>query len=143
MKLYRIGELARLSEISPRTIDYYTKMGLVEPEARSDTNYRLYSDETLKRLKRINMMKKDKYTLEEIKASLLLWTKVSHDEIVTDKLSSIQLHLQQLQKEVQEISPIIDRMKPSQMKKLNKVLTPHTVACLEALLLLLGKSPLS
>jgi MerR family copper efflux transcriptional regulator len=143
MKLYRIGELARLSEISPRTIDYYTKIGLVEPETRSDTNYRLYSDETLTRLKRINMMKKDKYTLEEIKASLLLWTKVSQDEIVTDKLTSIQLHLQQLHKEVQEISPIIDKMKPSQMKKLNKVLTPHTVACLEALLLLLGKSPLS
>jgi MerR family copper efflux transcriptional regulator len=143
MKLYRIGELARLSEISPRTIDYYTKMGLVEPETRSDTNYRLYSDETLMRLKRINMMKKDKYTLDEIKASLLLWTKVSHDEIVTDKLSSIQLHLQQLHKEVQEIGPIIAKMKPSQMKKLNKLLTPHTVACLEALLLLLGKSPLS
>jgi MerR family copper efflux transcriptional regulator len=143
MNLYKIGELARLSEVSPRTIDYYTKMGLIQPEARSDTNYRLYSDETLTRLKRIENMKREKYTLEEIKASLVLWTKVSQDEIVTDKLTSIQLHLQQLQKEVQEIRPIIDKLKPSQMKKLNKVLTPHTVACIEALLLLLGKSPLS
>lgn len=143
MKLYRIGELARLSEVSPRTIDYYTKIGLIDPETRSDTNYRLYSDETLMRLKRIEIMKKDKYTLEEIKASLLSWTKVSHNELVTDKLTSIQVHLQQLQREVQEIRPIIDKMKPAQMKKMNKVLTPHTVACIEALLLLLGKSPLS
>ncbi|WP_091168505.1 MerR family transcriptional regulator [Paenibacillus sp. 1_12] len=143
MKLYKIGELARLSEVSPRTIDYYTKIGLIDPETRSDTNYRLYSDETLMRLKRIETMKKDKYTLEEIKASLLSWTKVSHNELVTDKLTSIQVHLQQLQREVQEIRPIIDKMKPSQMKKMNKVLTPHTVACIEALLLLLGKSPLS
>ncbi|NOU97937.1 MerR family transcriptional regulator [Paenibacillus sp. LMG 31456] len=143
MKLFKIGELARLSEVSSRTIDYYTKLGLIEPEARSDTNYRLYSDETLTRLKRIENMKREKYTLEEIKASLQLWTKISKDEVVTEKLTSLQLHLQQLQKEVLEISPILERLKPSQLKKLNKVLTPHTAACIEALLLLLGKSPLS
>jgi MerR family copper efflux transcriptional regulator len=143
MKLYKIGELARLSDVSPRTIDYYTKIGIIEPEARSDTNYRLYSDETLMRLKRIESMKREKYSLEEIKASLALWTKVSKDEIVTDKLTSIQLHLQQLQKEVHEISPILERLKPSQLKKLTTLLTPHTVACIEALLLLMGKGPLS
>ncbi|OXM84122.1 MerR family transcriptional regulator [Paenibacillus rigui] len=143
MKLYKIGELARMSDVSPRTIDYYTKMGLIEPETRSGTNYRLYSDETLSRLKRIESMKREKYTLEEIKASLALWKKVGQDEIVTDKLTSFQLHLQQLQKEAQEILPFLDKLKPTQMKNLNKVLTPHTAACIEALLLLLGKSPLS
>ena len=67
-KLYKIGELAKLADVSPRTIDYYTKLSLIEPEKRSDTNYRLYSDETLTRLKRIESMKNEKYTLEEIKA---------------------------------------------------------------------------
>ncbi|TDF95861.1 MerR family transcriptional regulator [Paenibacillus piri] len=143
MKLYKIGELARLSEVSSRTIDYYTKMGLIEPETRSDTNYRLYSDETLMRLKRIENMKREKYTLEEIKESLTLWNKISPDDAVTEKLTSFQLHLQQLQKEVHEIGPLLERLKPSQLKKLNKVLTPQTAACIEALLLLLGKSPLS
>jgi MerR family copper efflux transcriptional regulator len=143
MKLYKIGELARISEVSSRTIDYYTKMGLINPETRSDTNYRLYSSETLTRLKRIESMKREKYTLEEIKARLQLWNKISPDEDMTDKLTSFQHHLQQLQKEVQEISPLLEKMKPSQLKKLNKVLTPQTAACIEALLLLLGKSPLS
>ncbi|MFH5185470.1 MerR family transcriptional regulator [Paenibacillus sp. TAB 01] len=143
MKLYKIGELARVSNVSPRTIDYYTKLGLIEPETRSDTNYRLYSDETLTRLKRIETMKREKYTLEEIKASLRQWKKVGQDEIVTDKLTSLQIHLQQLQKEAQEILPFLDKLKPTQMKNFNKLLTPHTAACIEALLLLLGKSPLS
>lgn len=143
MKLYKIGELARLSEVSPRTIDYYTKIGLIEPETRSDTNYRLYSDETLTRLKRIENMKREKYTLEEIKASLALWKKVGQSELVTEKLTSFQLHMQQLQKEAQEILPFLDKLKPTQMNNLKKVLTPHTAACIEALLLLLGKSPLS
>ena len=39
-KLYKIGELAKIADVSPRTIDYYTKLSLIEPEKRSDTNYR-------------------------------------------------------------------------------------------------------
>jgi DNA-binding transcriptional MerR regulator len=141
-KLYRIGELSKLSEVSPRTIDYYTKIGLIEPEKRSDTNYRLYSDETLGRLKRIEQMKREKYTLEEIKMSIMQWNKMSRDEIVVDKLTSLQIHLQQLEKEAKEIGPLLGQLKPSQAKHINKILTPQTAACIEALLLLLGKSPL-
>lgn len=143
MKLYKIGELARLSAVSPRTIDYYTKLGLIEPEKRSDTNYRLYSDETLKRLKRIEQLKRDKYTLEEIKLNIRQLDKVSQDELVTDKLTSLSLLLQQLEKEAKEIGPMLEKLKPSQLKNLNKMLTQPTAACIEALLLLIGKGPLS
>jgi MerR family transcriptional regulator, copper efflux regulator len=142
MKLYKIGELARLSAVSPRTIDYYTKLGLIEPEKRSNTNYRLYSDETLKRLKRIEHMKREKFTLEEIKLNIRQLDKVSQDDIVTDKLTSLSLLLQQLEKEAKEIGPMIEKLKPSQLKNLNKMLTQPTAACIEALLLLIGKGPL-
>lgn len=56
--MYRIGELSKLAQISARTIDYYTSIGLIEPAERSAKNYRLYSDETLQRLERIEQMKK-------------------------------------------------------------------------------------
>ena len=78
--LYRIGELSKLAGVSPRTIDFYTSMGLIEPEMRSAKNYRLYSDETLLRLKRIVQMKKDKYSLDEIKSNITVWRKVSSEE---------------------------------------------------------------
>jgi MerR family transcriptional regulator, copper efflux regulator len=139
--LYKIGELARLADVSPRTIDYYTKMGLLEPEKRSDTNYRLYSNETLIRLKRIESLKKEKYTLEEIKVSLEQWSRVSKDDIVTDKLTTLQLHLEQVVKEAKELEPIIEKLKPNQLKKLTKILTQPTAACIEALLFLIGKGP--
>lgn len=142
MKLYKIGELAQLSELSSRTIDYYTSMGLIHPEKRSDANYRLYSDETLLRLKRIEQMKKEKYTLEEIKNCLDQWHKVSTDEKVTEKLASLQLHMRQLEKEVKELKPIIEQLKPNQAKNVFKYLTPHSAACIEALLIVLGKGPL-
>ncbi|SDO27337.1 DNA-binding transcriptional regulator, MerR family [Paenibacillus sp. yr247] len=142
-KLYKIGELAKLADVSSRTIDYYTKLNLIEPEKRSDTNYRLYSDETLNRLKRIESMKNEKYTLEEIKANLQQWSKVSPDDKVRDKLTSIQLHLEQLMKEAKELGPIIQQLKPNQMKKLYRILTQPTAACIEALIVLLGKNPFS
>lgn len=141
MKLYRIGELARLSDVSPRTIDYYTKLGLIFPEKRSKTNYRLYTDETLARLKRIETMKKEKYSLEEIKACLDQWNKVSQEEAVTEKLTSLQLHLRQLEREVKELSPLLDDMKPRQAKYAFKTIATQSAACIEALLLLLGKGP--
>jgi MerR family copper efflux transcriptional regulator len=141
-KLYRIGELARISNVSQRTIDYYTKLGLIDPDKRSDKNYRYYSDETLSRLKRIESMKKEKYTLEEIKIAFEQWDKVSHDGQVTDKLSALQLHLHQLEREVKELSPLFDHLKPNQIKQAFKIITPSSAACIEALLILLGKGPL-
>ncbi|MCC2683128.1 MAG: MerR family transcriptional regulator [Paenibacillaceae bacterium] len=138
-KLYKIGQLSRLSSVSSRTIDYYTKLGLIQPEKRSDSNYRYYSDETLLRLKRIEMMKKEKYTLEEIKACLDQFEKVGQSEQVTDKLSALQLHLQQLEKEVKEISPMIESMRPSQAKNLYKIIAPSGAAVIEALLILLDR----
>jgi DNA-binding transcriptional MerR regulator len=138
-KLYKIGQLSRLSSVSSRTIDYYTKLGLIQPEKRSDSNYRFYSDETLLRLRRIEMMKKEKYTLEEIKACLARFEKVGQSEQVTDKLSALQLHLQQLEKEVKEISPMIERMRPSQAKNLYKIIAPSGAAVIEALLILLDR----
>lgn len=65
MTLYRIGELAKAAGISERTIDYYTKLGLITPESRSMKNYRLYSHETLVVLQRINQLKQEKYTLKK------------------------------------------------------------------------------
>jgi MerR family transcriptional regulator, copper efflux regulator len=140
--MYRIGQLAKLSNLSARTIDYYTKLGLIEPEQRTDSNYRLYSVETLARLKRIEAMKKEKFTLEEIKESFDQWGKVSRDEHVTEKLTLLQLRMQQLEKEVKELEPIIGGLRPTQSKALFRNLTAQSAACIEALLIFLNKGPL-
>jgi MerR family copper efflux transcriptional regulator len=142
MKLFKIGELASLCEVSPRTIDYYTKLGLIEPLKRSATNYRLYGNETLEQLKRIEWLKQQKLTLEEIKGILSRLGKVSSVEAVTDRLTTLQLHMLQLEREAKEIAPLLEQMKPKQVRSLLKSLSPQTAACIEALLLLLGKGPL-
>ncbi len=141
-KLFKIGELAALCKVSPRTIDYYTKLGLIEPTERSTTNYRLYGDETLQRLKRIEWLKQQKLSLEEIKELLLQSGKVTSEEAVTDRLTALQLHMMQLEREAKAIAPILEQLKPKQARSLLKSLSPQTAACIEALLLLIGKGPL-
>ncbi|MHA0857934.1 MerR family transcriptional regulator [Paenibacillus sp. CMAA1364] len=142
MILYRIGELAKLAGISERTIDYYTKLGLITPERRTQKNYRLYSNETSDRLVRIIDLKKEKYTLEEIKEKLDKWHMISEETQVSEKLTYLELHLLQLEKEVRELSPLIEQMKPVQVKRVLTQLLPQGAACMEALKILLDHGPL-
>ncbi|ASR48144.1 transcriptional regulator [Paenibacillus kribbensis] len=142
MKLYRIGELAKAAGVSERTIDYYTKLGLITPEERSLKNYRLYNDETLKRLERINQMKQEKYSLEEIKQTLIKWSSVAGEDHVTDKLTSLEMHMQRLEREVNELQPLLGQLKPVQARKLLTGLLPQSAACIEALKYLLEHSSL-
>ncbi|AHC19402.2 transcriptional regulator [Paenibacillus polymyxa] len=140
MKLYRIGELAKAAGVSERTIDYYTKLGLITPEERSLKNYRLYNDETLNRLERINQMKQEKYSLEEIRQTLIKWNSVAGEEHVTDKLTSLEMHMQRLEREVNELQPLLGQLKPVQARKLLTGLLPQSAACIEALKYLLEHS---
>ncbi|WP_276352723.1 MerR family transcriptional regulator [Cohnella caldifontis] len=141
-RLYRIGELSRLAGVSPRTIDYYTGLGLLSPAKRSTGNYRLYDDETLARIRRIEHLKAQKFTLEEIREQFAAMDRVSADEQVARRLAELQNHLTLLEREVKQLEPVLDQLKPQQAKRLFRAITPQTAACIEALLLLLGKSNL-
>lgn len=129
-----------MAGVSVRTIDYYTTLGLIRPAGRTSGNYRLYNDETLKRLHRIEYLKAQKLTLEEIRKQFSTLDRISADEFLTMKLTQLQTDLTRLEQEVKELEPVLDRLKPQQAKRLFQTLTPRTAACIEALLLLLGKN---
>jgi DNA-binding transcriptional MerR regulator len=142
MTLYRIGELAKAASISERTIDYYTKLGLITPESRSMKNYRLYTHETLVALQRINQLKQEKYTLEEIKSLMGKWNAATPEAEVSGKLVQLELQMQQLEREVKALEPVINGMKPGQANRALAALIPQGVACIEAIrLLLLTQGP--
>ncbi len=65
MKRYRIGEIARLSGLTLRTIRYYGELGLLS-EGRTHGNQRYYSDQDLVYLKRIGELKSLGFSLEEL-----------------------------------------------------------------------------
>jgi DNA-binding transcriptional MerR regulator len=57
--LLRIQEVAAETGLTSRTIRYYEEMGLLEPAARSDGDYRLFDASDLERLKFIRSLRDD------------------------------------------------------------------------------------
>ncbi len=65
MKRYRIGEIAALSGLTPRTIRYYGELGLLS-DGRTRGGQRFFSDQDLVYLKRIAELKSLGFSLDEI-----------------------------------------------------------------------------
>ena len=68
----KIGELAKLTDCQVETIRYYEKEGLLPPPARTDANYRVYTQAHTERLIFIRNCRSLDMTLEEIRSLLSL-----------------------------------------------------------------------
>ena len=64
--MYTIKQLCLKAGLSRSTLLYYDSLGLVSPSARSQANYRLYSDDDVRRLERVCLYKEAGVSLEEI-----------------------------------------------------------------------------
>lgn len=69
-KALLIGELAARCGLSTRTVDYYTRLGLVEPAERTEGNYRLYEPDAVARLERVKQLQRQRLSLAEIRDRL-------------------------------------------------------------------------
>lgn len=67
---YTIGQLAQAADAPTSTVRYYERRGLLTPEARSPGNYRLYSDDSLDRLRFVRSAQAAGFTLSDIAALL-------------------------------------------------------------------------
>jgi DNA-binding transcriptional MerR regulator len=54
---YRIEQVAERLQTTKRTLRYYEEIGLLPPAERTEGGYRLYSDEDIARLERIQRLK--------------------------------------------------------------------------------------
>ena len=70
MKGLTVGEVAKISYVSIKTLRYYDSIGLLIPSQRDDSRYRRYSREDLVRLQSILFYKELDFTLVAIKELL-------------------------------------------------------------------------
>lgn len=54
----KIKEVAQLAGISVSTLQYYDKIGLLKPSEKTESGYRLYTNEDLETLQQILYFKK-------------------------------------------------------------------------------------
>ncbi len=64
--MLRIGELAAKTGFTPKTLRYYEDIGVVRPDGRSGSGYRLYSDGAVERLRFVRRARGLGLRLEDI-----------------------------------------------------------------------------
>jgi len=67
-----IGEVAKQAQVRIETLRYYERMGLVTPPPRNGANYRLYPEETVRRVQCIKRAQQLGFSLKEIAELLAL-----------------------------------------------------------------------
>ena len=93
-KLMKIGELAKLTNVTIDTLRYYDKIGLLVPCGRRESKYRLYDMSAVDKLSKIKFYQQLGYKLEEIKEHL-----DSNDmaECADEKIQSIDAEIRRLE----------------------------------------------
>jgi DNA-binding transcriptional MerR regulator len=129
----KIGELAEMANVTKRTVDYYTNLGLLKAE-RSASNYRYYSVGELERLRRIEGYKRENLSLEDIKEIL------KKDKEAASAIEARGLQLKNkmdgLNEELQEFISLIEKDGKSELL-LKKQISRESMALIQSLLVLL------
>lgn len=100
----RTGEMAKLANVSEKTIRYYDKLGLLKPSKVEANNYRYYTEYDLLKLQRILFLKSLGFSLEEIQ------TLVFKDEELIDSLNTQRQLLSQKIESLSIQKQVLDRM---------------------------------
>ncbi|WML53081.1 MerR family transcriptional regulator [Neobacillus sp. PS3-12] len=137
--MYRIGEIAKLMDISKRTIDYYTQIGLLNP-IRTDSNYRLYGEDSIRILELVEHYKNLNMPLEEIKASIeLIKTDDSLDKQKVEKhFNQIAIIMQHLEEEISVMKPVLQKLNQPQKEELVRKLSTQGITLAQTLFLIFG-----
>lgn len=100
--MYRIGQLAKLADVTPDTIRFYEKQRMMDHEIRTEGGFRLYSETDLQRLKFIRYGRQLGFTLEAIRELLSIRVDPEHHTcqesktIVQKRLTEVEAMLTEL-----------------------------------------------
>lgn len=101
VKRYRISDIGHLTGLTPDTLRYYEKIGLLPRVGRNGAGVRLYNDKDLSRLRFIQRTQKMDFTLAEIATLLKMRDapqsarKAVH-ELTAHKLAQVETRLAEL-----------------------------------------------
>ena len=88
----RVGELARRTGLTIRTLHHYDEIGLLKPSQYSEAGYRLYSAGDVARLQQVLSLRQLGFSLEEVRDCL--------DRRGFSPLELIRLHIGRLRERI-------------------------------------------
>lgn len=98
----KVGELAKQTGVSVRTLHYYDEISLLSPSHRTEAGYRLYDESDIIRLQQIVSLRQIGFSLEEIR-ECLEQRSFSVEHI-------IQLHTTRLREQIQLSQKLLYRL---------------------------------
>ena len=105
--MFTIGQVAKKYSLSRSTLIYYDSIGILTPSGRSESNYRLYSDNDLQKMDRIVLFRSAGLPLESI-ALLLEKEGGDLDSTLEQRLFSINSEIQGLRNQQNVILKILE-----------------------------------
>jgi len=96
-----IGDAARASGVTAKMIRHYESIGLVKEPRRTDTGYRLYSDQDVRVLQFIHRGRALGFSLHQIKDLLALWE--DKHRASADVRALAQSHIAELNRKIAEM----------------------------------------
>ncbi|CAA7617016.1 DNA-binding transcriptional activator of copper-responsive regulon genes [Candidatus Terasakiella magnetica] len=99
-----IGEAAKLSGVSAKTIRYYESIGLIPPAGRKESGYRDYGRTEVEMLRFIHRARSLGFSVEDVSGLLALWRDRSR---ASGDVKAIALaHVEAIERKVVELNSI-------------------------------------
>lgn len=122
MSQYTTGEMAKLCEISVRTVQFYDTKNLLKPTELTEGGRRLYSEDDLSKMRLICMLKSLGLTLDSIKGILDSKTSDKVLMLLLDEQSELLQHdIADKQKQLESISIIKESIRESSRIPVNSI----------------------
>ena len=128
MKSMQVGQLARHSGLTVRTLHHYDEIGLLSPSRRSHTAYRLYGPDDVARLTQILMLRRLNLTLAEIR-EILAQPESSLQETLGQQISHLREKIEFQTRLVERLEAIhrrlaqAERVSVDQLTRLMEMMT--------------------
>lgn len=104
---YPIGALARLAQVSTRTVRYYEEIGLLTTARRFAGGRRVFGEDALQRLRFISRLKRLGFALEEIKhLNEVFALQQSTGDMLSELDRQLAMHLDSLAVQMSELSRV-------------------------------------
>ncbi|MCG8642476.1 MAG: MerR family transcriptional regulator [Desulfobacterales bacterium] len=107
--MYTIGELCNRFGLSRSTLLYYDRLGLLKPSTRTESNYRLYTDEDIRKLEQICLYRNAGVSLKDMK---ILLNPVSDERtvvIIKEHFENINNQIKEMRKQQQLIIELLKK----------------------------------